>query len=123
MLSLYSGSGDRFPSRPSAFRYFLSNFQPNFGIRIDNRNDLAFRTEPRLFSKTSSTSSTCELAQLWPRLHKNVHSELGKVCIRKVQDNSESLELNGLHQLLVYADDVNMLGENPQTLGKTREFY
>ncbi|KAJ4451617.1 hypothetical protein ANN_03086 [Periplaneta americana] len=42
-------------------------------------------------------------------------------AIRKVQDNTESLELNGLHQLLVYEDDVNMLGENPQTIRESTE--
>ncbi|KAJ4426665.1 hypothetical protein ANN_26463 [Periplaneta americana] len=41
--------------------------------------------------------------------------------IRKVQDNRQGLELNGLHQLLVYADDVNMLAENPQTISENAE--
>ncbi|KAJ4433090.1 hypothetical protein ANN_15347 [Periplaneta americana] len=31
-------------------------------------------------------------------------------------DNRDDLELNGLHQLLVYTNDVTMLGENPQTV-------
>ena len=33
------------------------------------------------------------------------------------------LDLNGKHQLLVYADDVNMLGENLQTVRENAEIF
>ncbi|KAJ4442449.1 hypothetical protein ANN_04035 [Periplaneta americana] len=45
---------------------------------------------------------------------------MGRAC-DSCQDNREDLELNGLHQLLIYADDVNMLGENPQTIRENAE--
>ena len=44
-------------------------------------------------------------------------------AIRRVQENRTDLELNGKHQLLVYTDDVNMLGENVQTIRENAEIF
>jgi hypothetical protein len=45
-----------------------------------------------------------------------------KYIIRRVQVNQEGWELNGTHQLLVYADDVNLLGGSVDTMKKTQNF-
>jgi hypothetical protein len=36
-------------------------------------------------------------------------------AIKKPQEKLVGLKLNGIHQLLVYADDVNLLGDNMNT--------
>jgi hypothetical protein len=41
--------------------------------------------------------------------------------IRKVQENQKGLELNGIHQPLVYTDDVIILSENVNTSMKNTE--
>jgi hypothetical protein len=42
-------------------------------------------------------------------------------AIRKVPENQVGLKLNGTHQLLAYADDVNLLGDNIDTIKKNME--
>ena len=41
--------------------------------------------------------------------------------IRRIQVNQDGLKLNGRHQLMVYADDVNILGGNAHTTQKNAE--
>ena len=43
--------------------------------------------------------------------------------IRRAQENRIGLELNVKCQLLVYADDVNMLGENSQTVREYTDIF
>jgi hypothetical protein len=42
-------------------------------------------------------------------------------AIRWVQVNQDGLKFNGTHQLLVYADDVNILGGSLHTIKKNAE--
>jgi hypothetical protein len=42
-------------------------------------------------------------------------------AIRKVQENEIGWELNGTHQLLVYGDDVNLLGDSVNAIKEKSE--
>jgi hypothetical protein len=42
-------------------------------------------------------------------------------AIRKVQENQVRLKLNGTYHLLVYTDDVNLLGDSIDTIKKNTE--
>jgi hypothetical protein len=44
-------------------------------------------------------------------------------AIRRVLVNQDGLKLNGTHQLLVYADDVNILGGSVHTIKKNTETF
>jgi hypothetical protein len=43
------------------------------------------------------------------------------IPVGKIQENQVGLKLNGTHQLLAYADDVNLLGRNIDSIKKKTE--
>jgi hypothetical protein len=55
-------------------------------------------------------SNTLYSSEVWS-------SSLG-YAIGRVQQNKEGLKLNGTHQLLAYAGDINVVGENIDTIQK-----
>jgi hypothetical protein len=44
-------------------------------------------------------------------------------AIWKVHENQEGLKLNGTHHLLAYADNINIVGENKDTIKKNKEAF
>ena len=62
------------------------------------------------------------LTETYSRVHvgKNVSD---RFPIRRVQVNQDGLKLNGTHQLLAYADDVNILGGSIHTLKENAEAF
>jgi hypothetical protein len=43
-------------------------------------------------------------------------------AIRNVQESQVGLEFNGVHQLFVYADDINLLGDSINTIKENTEY-
>jgi hypothetical protein len=41
--------------------------------------------------------------------------------IRRVQESQVGLKFNGTHQLLIYADDINLLRDNVNIINKNKE--
>jgi hypothetical protein len=54
-------------------------------------------------------------------LYRYCFSSFFRICHLKVRVNQEGLKLNGTHRILVYADDVNILGGRMLTLRKNTE--
>jgi hypothetical protein len=67
-------------------------------------------------------ASGCDLSQEQLVQKKNNFQLCLEYTIKKLQENQVGLKLNGTHQLLVYADDVILLGDNIDTIKKNTNY-
>jgi hypothetical protein len=58
------------------------------------------------------------MVQYKEMLYHHCFSTLLRYAIRKVQENQLGLKINGTHQLLAYACNVNVLVDNIDTIKK-----
>jgi hypothetical protein len=72
--------------------------------------------------KICGTYETSQLTE-WSKIRRcfiaTVFNFILEYSIRKVQEKQVELTLNGSHQLLAYADEVNLLGYNTDIIKKT----
>ncbi|KAJ4437927.1 hypothetical protein ANN_13866 [Periplaneta americana] len=83
----------------------------NTGILLEGSKEIGLKVNPE---KTNYMIMSRD-----ENIVRNGNLKVGNLSFE--EDNREGLELNGLHQLLVYADDVKMLEENPETIRENTE--
>jgi hypothetical protein len=72
-----------------------------------------------LLSTSYKILSIIRLSRLSPYIDEIIGDH--HCAIRNIQENQAGLKLNWTHQILAYADDVNLLGHNIDTINKNKQ--
>jgi hypothetical protein len=95
----------------------LSSFALEYAIRKDQENQvgLILNGTNQLLVWADDINLLVDNINTTKRKTEALVDASKEVSIRKDQENQVGLKLNGTHQLLVWADDVNLLGDNINT--------
>ncbi|PNE09427.1 Vesicle transport protein GOT1B, partial [Cryptotermes secundus] len=105
----------------------INDFKRAYQPRVSDVRQTEIRTAEPLIPDPSPFEVESAIAKL--KQYKSTGSDqipaefiqAGEYAIRKVQGNQVGLKLNGTHQLLAYADDVTLLGDNADTMKKNTQ--